>query len=136
MKLKVKPRLALLRAVHGKISQSELSRQTGITQKQLSALEAGKTKGITFDTLTKLCMFFSCTPNELLELEPETEAEPPTTAEELANADETISRGLKRAMEAPKRSAEEIWAEFDAVRARIAAHASIQADRETPVVSD
>lgn len=42
MKLKVKPRLALLRTVHGRISQSELSRQTGITQKQLSALEAGK----------------------------------------------------------------------------------------------
>jgi DNA-binding Xre family transcriptional regulator len=127
MNLKVKPRLALLRAVHGRISQSELSRQTGITQKQLSALEAGKTKGITFDTLTKLCMFFSCTPNELLELEPETETDPPTV-EELANADEIISRGLKRAMEAPQRPTEEIWAEFDAVRARIAAHASVQAD--------
>jgi DNA-binding Xre family transcriptional regulator len=127
MNLKVKPRLALLRAVHGRISQSELSRQTGITQKQLSALEAGKTKGITFDTLTKLCMFFSCTPNELLELEPETETDPPTV-EELANADKIISRGLKRAMEAPQRPTEEIWAEFDAVRARIAAHASVQAD--------
>lgn len=128
MKLKVKPRLALLRAAHGRISQSELSRQTGITQKQLSALEAGKTKGITFDTLTKLCVFFSCTPNDLLPLEPETETDPPPTVEELANADEIISRGLKRAMEAPKRPAKEIWAEFDAVRARIATYASAQAD--------
>jgi putative transcriptional regulator len=136
MKLKVKPRLALLRATYGRISQSELSRQTGITQKQLSALEAGKTKGITFDMLTKLCMFFSCTPNELLELEPETEADPPPTVEELANADKIISGGLKRAMEAHSRPAKEIWAEFDAVRARIATHASIQADRENTVVRD
>lgn len=136
MKLKLKPRLALLRAMHGRISQSELSRQTGITQKQLSALEAGKTKGITFDTLTKLCMFFSCTPNELLELELETEADPPLTVEELANADEIISRGLKRAMEAPKRPAEEIWTEFDTVRAKIATYASVQAALETPVVRD
>ena len=40
----VKTRLAQLRAEKGRISQSEVSRQTGITQKQLSALEAGKTK--------------------------------------------------------------------------------------------
>lgn len=136
MKLKVKPRLALLRTMYGKISQSELSRQTGITQKQLSALETGKTKGITFDTLTKLCMFFSCTPNDLLELEPETKADPAATGEELANADAIISRGLKRAMEAPKRRDEEIWTEFDALWAKIATHVSVQADGETPVVSD
>lgn len=128
MTLKVKPQLALLRAKHGRISQSELSRRTGITQKQLSALEAGKTKAITFDTLTKLCMFFSCTPNELLELEPETETVPPTV-EELAKADEIIFCGLTRAIEAPARPAEEIWAEFDAVRARIA-------NRETTTIND
>lgn len=125
MTLKVKPQLALLRAKCGKISQSELSRRTGITQKQLSALEAGKTKAIAFDTLTKLCMFFSCTPNELLELEPEPD---PPTVEELAKADELISRGITRAIEAPVRPVEEIWAEFDAVRAKIATLASVQAD--------
>lgn len=132
MTLKVKPRLALLRAVHRRISQSELSRQTGITQKQLSALEAGKTKGITFDTLTKLCMFFSCTPNDLLELELETETDLSLTVE-LDKADEIISRGLTRAMEASKRPAKEIWTEFDAVRARIA---TIQGDSETTAISD
>ncbi len=114
----VKTRLAQLRAEKGRISQSELSRQTGITQKQLSALEAGKTKAIAFDTLTKLCVFFSCTPNDLLEIEEEL----PPTAEELAEAEEIIARGLASAMQAPKRSADEIWAEFDAVRARIAAN--------------
>ena len=113
----VKPRLAQLRAEKGRISQSELSRRTGITQKQLSALEAGKTKAITFETLTKLCMFFSCTPNDLLQIEEEL----PPTAQELAEADDIIARGLACAMQAPQRSADEIWAEFDAVRARIAA---------------
>ncbi|WP_289501115.1 helix-turn-helix domain-containing protein [Gloeocapsopsis sp. IPPAS B-1203] len=118
--IKVKPQLALLRAMHGKISQSELSRQTGITQKQLSALEAGKTKGITFDILIKLCTFFSCTPNDLLKLE----ADSPTV-EELKKADEIIARGLKRAMEAQPRHFSDIWAEFDAVRSRIANNASV-----------
>ncbi|MBV8886779.1 MAG: helix-turn-helix domain-containing protein [Chroococcidiopsidaceae cyanobacterium CP_BM_RX_35] len=91
--------------------------KSGITQKQLSALEAGKTKAIAFETLAKLCQFFSCTPNDLLEIE-----ELPPTVEELAQANEIIARGLARAMQAPKRSADEIWAEFEAVRARIAAN--------------
>lgn len=135
MKLKVSPQLALLRAMRGKISQSELSRQTGITQKQLSALEAGKTKGITFDMLIKLCIFFSCTPNDLLKLEPETEADS-STVEELAKADEIIARGLKRAMEAQPRLADDIWAEFDALRVRIANNASVSTEQKTSVVRD
>jgi DNA-binding Xre family transcriptional regulator len=133
--IKVKPQLALLRAIHGKISQSELSRQTGITQKQLSALEAGKTKGITFDILIKLCTFFSCTPNDLLKLEPETEADSPTV-EELKHADEIIARGLKRAMEAQPRHFLDIWAEFDAVRSRIAKNVSVSDEQKTVVVCD
>jgi DNA-binding Xre family transcriptional regulator len=120
MIIKVKPQLARLRAIHGQISQSELSKKTGITQKQLNALEAGKTKGITFETLAKLCTFFACTPSELLQLEEETEVESSPTAEELSLADKIISRGLNRAMISPKRSIQEIWAEFDLIRAKIA----------------
>jgi DNA-binding Xre family transcriptional regulator len=120
MIIKVKPQLARLRAIHGQISQSELSKKTGITQKQLNALEAGKTKGITFETLIKLCTFFACTPNELLQLEEETEVESFPTAEELSLADKIISHGLNQAMISPKRSIQEIWAEFDIVRAKIA----------------
>ena len=120
MKLQVKSQLAVLRAKHGKISQSELSRQTGITQKQLSALETGKTKGITFETLAKLCLFFSCTPNELLQLEEIPKIETSPTEEELFLADKIISRGLSRAMNSPQKSASEIWTEFDTVRAKLA----------------
>lgn len=127
MKLQVKSQLAVLRAKHGKISQSELSRQTGITQKQLSALETGKTKGITFETLAKLCLFFSCTPSDLLQLEEVAEIETSSTKEELSLADEIIAKGLNRAMNSPQRTASEIWAEFDAVRAKLANYA---ADRD------
>lgn len=126
MKLRVKPQLAVLRAMHGRISQLELSRQTGITQKQLSALETGKTKGITFETLAKLCLFFSCTPSELLQLEEEAEIDSSSTEEELSLADEIIVRGLNRAMSSPRRPTSEIWAEFDAVRLKIANSATNQ----------
>jgi putative transcriptional regulator len=123
MTFKINSQLAILRAKHGRISQSELSKQTGITQKQLSALETGKTKGINFETLAKLCLFFSCTPSDLLQLEPEIEEKP--TAEELAKADEIISCGLNRAIKSPKRSSEEIWSDFEAIRTKIASHASV-----------
>lgn len=46
----------------------------------------------------------------------------PLTESERQKADRIIARGLKRAMEAPPRPASEIWAEFEAVRARIAAN--------------
>lgn len=69
MAARVKPQLAVLRAMHGRITQAELARRTGISQKQLSALERGKTRGIDFSTLERLCDFFRCTPNELLPVE-------------------------------------------------------------------
>ena len=46
----------------------------------------------------------------------------PLTENERQKSDRIIARGLKRAMEAPPRPASEIWAEFEAVRARIAAN--------------
>lgn len=120
MKPQIKSQLAILRAKHNKISQSELSRQTGITQKQLSALETGKTKGITFETLAKLCLFFDCTPNEVLQLEAAAEIDTSPTEKELSLADGIIKRGLSRAINSSQRPPSEIWAEFDAVRAKIA----------------
>ncbi|HEY9900615.1 MAG TPA: helix-turn-helix transcriptional regulator [Pantanalinema sp.] len=111
--------LAVLRAKKGRISQTELSRQTGITQKQLSALESGKTKGIEFSTLAKLCDFFGCTPNDLLAIE----QEEPLTPAELAEADALIARSLARAMGQGAQSPEVIWERFELTRSRIAAEA-------------
>jgi DNA-binding Xre family transcriptional regulator len=113
----VKLELAVLRAKHGRITQSELARLTGITQKQLSALERGVTCRIDFGTIWKLCTFFRCTPNDLLTLSP------PVTDEETAAADRLIDIGLQRAMQAPPMSADAVWAKFDAARTAIAASA-------------
>ncbi|MEM6614571.1 MAG: hypothetical protein AAF652_20480 [Cyanobacteria bacterium P01_C01_bin.72] len=55
-----------------------------------------------------------------MQLEEVAEIDTSPTEEELSLADEIIARGLSRAMNSPQRSASEIWAEFDAVRAKLA----------------
>lgn len=105
----IRPQLARLRAGFGKLTQSELAKRTGITQKQISALETGKTKGIEFETLAKLCDFFGCTPADLLAVEYEIES--PLTPEELAKARVIVERTLARAKAEPL-SPEEAKAQF------------------------
>lgn len=109
----VKPQLAALRAQYGKITQAELSRFTGITQKQISALENGKTKAIEFETMVKLCRFFGCTLDDLFKIEEDYQPEPPLTAEELARAKEIVERALAKAKAAPPASPDEIWTQFE-----------------------
>lgn len=46
-----------------------VSDHTGISQNTLSLLNQGKSGGIKFDTLEKLCKFLDCTPNDLLEID-------------------------------------------------------------------
>ncbi len=112
--------LALLRAARGKLTQREVAQATGLSQKTISALETGTSKGVEFSTIAKLCDYLECSPNDLLVLEEEIDYTP-VSQKSLKKADELIARGLRRAMESPPRSAEEIWADFDRVRARIQA---------------
>ena len=114
----IRTNLAQLRFTAGRLTQREVSQATGIGQKTLSALETGVSKGIEFKTLTKLCVFFSCEPSDILVIEEEAEAVPPSKFA-LGKAEELIARGLQAAMTAPKQTPEEIWAEFDAVRERL-----------------
>jgi len=118
--------LALLRATHGRLTQREVSLATGLSQKTLSALETGSSKGIEFSTLVKLCQFLKCAPNDLLILEDVIEEIQPSD-ESRAKAKEIISRGLEKAIAAPKKTPDEIWAEFDALRIKI--QAPLQEDR-------
>lgn len=67
---RIRTNLALLRTGRGKITQSKLAAATGIGQKTLSLLESGRTSGIDFNTLVRLCDYFDCTPNEILIVEP------------------------------------------------------------------
>lgn len=114
----IRTNLAYLRLVRGKLTQRAIADATGIGQKTLSALETGASKGIEFATLAKLCAFLKCTPDELLILEEEPKDQA-VTKEAYLKANELITRGLQRAMEQPSKSAEEVWADFDRMRASL-----------------
>lgn len=53
------------------LRQTDLSKMTGISQKALSELETGKSKGVSFSTLTKLCDALNVTVDQLFELNPD-----------------------------------------------------------------
>lgn len=126
----IKTNLSYLRFNQGKVSQKAVSDATGIGQKTLSALETGASKGIEFNTLLKLCLYFNCSPSDLLIIEDEiTEEEIPVSDGSRRKAKDLVARGLLAAMEAPL-SPEKVWAEFDAVRTRIQNEVE-QSQRET-----
>lgn len=110
--------LALIRTARGKLTQRDVSLATGLSQKTLSALETGTSKGVEFATIAKLCQFLKCTPNDLLVLEEEIIDQAPSK-ESLKKADDIIARGLQRAMTAPQQTPEEVWSAFDALREKI-----------------
>lgn len=112
--------LALMRAMRGKLTQREVSLATGLSQKTLSALETGTSKGVEFSTVAKLCEFLKCAPNDLFILEDVIEDILPSN-ESLLKAKEIISRGLEKAMTQPKKTPDEIWADFDALRLKVQA---------------
>lgn len=58
-----------------KMSLSELSERTGITIANLSVLKTGKARAIRFSTLNVICEVLECSPGDILDYVPETEAE-------------------------------------------------------------
>lgn len=50
-----------------RIRAAELARKTGINKNTISALYNEKVSGIKFETLEKLCEFFGCNVNEIIE---------------------------------------------------------------------
>lgn len=121
--------LSFLRFSQGRLSQKAVSEATGIGQKTLSALETGASKGIEFNTLLKLCTFFNCSPGELLIIEEET-LEIPVSDESRQKAKLLVAQGLQAAMKAPTATPEQVWAEFDAVRARMQSVTDARKDRK------
>jgi DNA-binding Xre family transcriptional regulator len=114
----LKINLAYLRFINGRLTQKAVSESTGISQKTLSALETGASKGIEFNAVVKLCAFFRCTPNDLFIIE-EDAAEQSPSAEARQKARHLVARGLQSALGEPPPDPEKIWDEFDAVRVRI-----------------
>lgn len=126
--------LAFMRLIRGKLTQRDVALGTGLSQKTLSALETGASQGVEFGTIAKLCDYLKCTPNDLFVLESETAYATPSS-NSLKKADEIIARGLKRAMQEPEQTPEEIWREFDALRERMrtqAQEAEQRAQRNQP----
>lgn len=56
-----------------KLKQTDLALMTGISQKAISELESGKSKGVSFSTASKLCEVLNVTLNELFEVEKDIE---------------------------------------------------------------
>lgn len=56
------------------LKQTELARLTGLSQKALSELETGKSKGISFGTLSRLCDVLQVTVDQLFDVIPEEDA--------------------------------------------------------------
>ncbi len=56
-----------------KMKMAELSRLTGMSHNALSDLYYERTKGIQFETLSKICKALQCQPADLLEYVPDPE---------------------------------------------------------------
>jgi putative transcriptional regulator len=51
-----------------RVTYDVVYRATGIAPSTLSKIASGKTKRIDFEVLERLCIYFNCTPGELLVL--------------------------------------------------------------------
>ena len=67
---KISCNLSILRKQRS-LRQTDLSKMTGISQKALSELETGKSKGVSFSTLTKLCDALEVSIDQLFDLAPD-----------------------------------------------------------------
>lgn len=57
-----------------KVRSNVLARAIGISDTNLSLLKSGKVRGIRFATLDAICRYLDCTPADILEYTPESEA--------------------------------------------------------------
>lgn len=54
-----------------KMTSRELAAQIGISEQNLSALRAGKARGVRFSTLEPICAALDCQPGDLFEYVPD-----------------------------------------------------------------
>jgi putative transcriptional regulator len=68
----VKVMLKKIRQSRG-LSQNQLAQQIGTSLQNIQKIEYGKTKGIQYEMLNKLCQLLQCQPGDLLEWIPDDE---------------------------------------------------------------
>ena len=57
-----------------KVRSNVLARAIGISETNLSLLKSGKVRGVRFATLDAICGYLDCTPADILEYVPDSEA--------------------------------------------------------------
>lgn len=57
------------------LSQNQLAQQIGTSLQNIQKIEYGKTKGIQYEMLNKLCQILQCQPGDILEWVPDEELE-------------------------------------------------------------
>lgn len=77
----MKVRLKEIRLSRG-LSQNKLARLVDMTLQNVQKIEYGKTKGLQYDALNKLCKALNCQPGDLLVYEPDEESQEQITSQE------------------------------------------------------
>lgn len=77
----MKVRLKEIRLSRG-LSQNKLARLVDMTLQNVQKIEYGKTKGLQYDALNKLCKALDCQPGDLLVYEPDDESQEQITNQE------------------------------------------------------
>lgn len=77
----MKVRLKQIRMSRG-LSQNKLARLVDMTLQNVQKIEYGKTKGLQYDALNKLCKALDCQPGDLLVYEPDDESQEQITNQE------------------------------------------------------
>lgn len=78
----MKVRLKEIRLSRG-LSQNKLAQLIDMTLQNIQKIEYGKTKGLQYDALNKLCKALNCQPGDLLVYEPDDDS-----SEQIINQDE------------------------------------------------
>ena len=55
------------------LKPAKVARETGLSRLTVSSIYNRKAKGITFDTIDKLCRYLGCQPGDILEYVPDRE---------------------------------------------------------------
>lgn len=77
----MKVRLKEIRLSRG-LSQNKLAQLVDMTLQNVQKIEYGKTKGLQYDALNKLCKALDCQPGDLLTYEPDDDSQEQTTNQE------------------------------------------------------
>ncbi|WP_339363722.1 helix-turn-helix domain-containing protein [Aliterella atlantica] len=87
----MKVQLKQIRQSRG-LSQNKLAQLVDMTLQNIQKIEYGKTKGLQYDALNKLCKALNCQPGDLLIYEPDDETQEQITNQEVLKKLEQVKK--------------------------------------------